>query len=294
MTIPHEKFIGMKQTYLPANPNDVIGKLLLQAGKIKQSDVPKVLALQTDESLRFGEAAMRLGLVTEEDISRALATQFDYTYLLPGEGGFSDELVTAYFPYTQPAEKLRILRNQLISRWFGCGQKNLSVLGASGRVGTSYVAANLAVSFSQLGQRTLLVDANMHAPRQHKIFCLENHVGLSNVLAGRADLSAIVPVEALVGLSILPSGTLVPNPAEIIGRSSTRLLIEQIGGNFDVVLFDTPPFNEYAEAASLAVMTGGSLLVASRHKTRYEDVKYIRDSLHGTGAQIVGSLLNRD
>lgn len=294
MTLSREPFIGMTQTYLPANPNDVIGKLLLQAGKLKQADVPKVLALQTDESLRFGEAAVRLGLVTEEDVSRALASQFDYTYLLPGEGGFSDELVCAYRPYTEPAEKLRIVRNQLISRWFGCGQKNLSVIGAGAGVGTSYLAANLAVSFSQLGQRTLLVDANMHAPRQHKIFCLENHIGLSNVLAGRADSTAIVHLKTLVGLSILPSGTIVPNPAELIGRSSTRKLIEQIGQDFDVVLFDTPSFNDHAEVASLAIMTGGSLLVANRHKTHYEGVKKIRDTLQGTGAQIIGSMLNRD
>ncbi len=113
-------------------------------------------------------------------------------------------------------------------------------------------------------------------------------------MAGRAFLSAIAPLKAVVGLSILPCGTIIPNPAEIIGRSSTRKLIEQIGQNFDVVLFDTPSFNEHAEVASLAVMTGGSLLVANRHKTRYQDVKKIQEMLQGTGAQIVGSLLNRD
>lgn len=273
--------------------DDSIGKLLLQAGKIRISDVQSILSLQNNEELRFGEAAVKLGLVTEGDISRVLADQFDYTYLTPGEGGFSPELVCAYRPFTQPAEKIRMLRNQLLSRWFSTGKKFLSVLGAGGDAGTSYTAANLAVAFAQLGQRTLLIDANLHAPRQHQIFNLDNRAGLTSMLAGRTDMTSIIKLEALSSLSVLPSGAIPPNPAEIIARGMKSKLLGDLSHHFDIILFDTPAFNEHAESASLAMISEGSILVIRQDETKYRDLEQIRDTLNGTSAQLLGTVLNQ-
>ena len=271
--------------------DDSIGNLLLQAGKIRITDVQNILSLQNNESLRFGEAAIKLGLVTEEDISRILANQFDYTYLLPGEGGFSAELVCAYRPFTEPAEKIRILRNQLIARWFSHGKRTLSILGSGPRVGTSYIAANLAIAFAQLGQRTLLIDANMHNPRQHEIFNLDNRAGLAGMLAGRADMSSIIKINTLSSLSVLPSGAIPPNPAEIIARGM-RAKLHELEQFFDVILFDTPSFNHHAESASLAIIAEGGIVVASQDNTKYRDLEQIHNTLHGTPAQLIGSVLN--
>ena len=77
-----------------------IGRLLLDAGKITAEDAEKIIKTQQTEGIRFGEAALKLGLVKQEDIQYALAQQFDYPYLLPGEGNFSPELVAAYYPYS--------------------------------------------------------------------------------------------------------------------------------------------------------------------------------------------------
>ena len=276
-----------------ATIDDSMGNLLLQAGKIRITDVQNTLSLQNNESLRFGQAAIKLGLVTEEDINRILANQFDYTYLLPGEGGFSTELVCAYQPFTQPAEKIRILRNQLMSRWFSKGKKMLSILGAGTNVGTSYIAANLAVAFAQLGQRTLLVDANLHSPRQHEIFNLDNRTGLAGMLAGRSDMSCIVKINALSTLSVLPSGATPPNPGEIIGRGLRSKLLTELCNYFDIILFDTPAFNHHAESASLAIITEGSILVAAQDSTKYRDLAQIQHTLNGTNAQLIGTVLNQ-
>ncbi|MDR3390219.1 MAG: chain length determinant protein tyrosine kinase EpsG [Sulfuriferula sp.] len=273
--------------------DDSIGNLLLQAGKIRITDVQNILSLQNNESLRFGEAAVKLGLVSEEDISRMLADQFDYTYLVPGEGGFSPELVCAYRPFTQPAEKIRILRNQLISRWFGNGKKTLSILGAGSGVGTSYITANLAVAFAQLGQRTLLIDANLHSPRQHQIFNLDNRAGLASMLAGRADMSSIVKIQSLSELSVLPAGAMPPNPAELISRGMRSKLMSELGQHYDVILIDTPAFAEHAESASLAIISEGSILVAGQDRTKYHDLEQIRDTLNGTNAQLIGTVFNQ-
>lgn len=276
----------------PVKSSDSIGKLLFHAGKLKLTDVDRILELQEREHLRFGEAAIKLKLVTEEDIRRAVASQFNHAYLLPGEGGFSNELVVAYRPVSPSAEQFRGLRNQLLQRWFGLGSNSLAITGAVAGVGTSYVAANLAVVFSQIGQRTLLIDANLRDPRQHKIFSLENRIGFADLLAGRIDQSVIVRLNDFINLSILPAGTIPPNPGELIGRSAARALLENISRDYDVVLIDTPPFNANAEAASLAVLAGGVLVVGRPHQTSYRDIELIRDALFGSRAQIVGTLLN--
>lgn len=273
--------------------DDSIGNLLLQAGKIRIADVQNILSLQNNESLRFGEAAVKLGLVTEADIDRILASQFNYSYLLPGEGGFSSELVCAYRPFTQPAEKIRTLRNQLISRWFDNGKKRLSILGAGSGIGTSYITANLAIAFAQLGQRTLLIDANLHNPRQHQIFNLDNRAGLTGMLAGRADMTSIVKLNMLSNLSVLPSGALPPNPAEIIVRGLNAKLLGEFEQHYDIILFDTASFPEHAESTSLAIISEGSILVAAQDRTSYRDLEQIRDALSGTSAQLIGTVLNQ-
>ena len=158
-----------------------IGKLLLDLGKITPEEAERVLRLQKAEDLRFGVAAQKLGLVTDADIHQALSLQFDYPYLQPNQGAFSKDLVAAYQPFSRQVEALRALRSQLILRWFNEGNKSLAIVAASESDGCSNLAANLAVVFSQLGEQTLLVDANLREPKQHKIFNLSERRGLSDI-----------------------------------------------------------------------------------------------------------------
>ncbi|MES1987320.1 MAG: chain length determinant protein tyrosine kinase EpsG, partial [Pseudomonadota bacterium] len=102
-----------------------IGKLLLDLGKIKPEDAERILRLQKAENIRFGDAAQKLGLITEADIKQVLSLQFDYPYLQPNQGQFSKELVAAYKPFSKQVEALRALRSQLILRWFNEGYKSL-------------------------------------------------------------------------------------------------------------------------------------------------------------------------
>ena len=168
-----------------------LGGILIDSGLLKAEDAERVLLVQKEQNLRFGEAAIRLGLLTEADIQHALSRQFAYAYLrkTPGEERpVSEELVAAYEPFSARVEQLRSIRSQLMLRWFDKAEQRqvLSVVGAERGEGRSHLAANLAVVFSQLGERTLLVDADMRNPRQHEIFHLENKVGFSTVLSGRS------------------------------------------------------------------------------------------------------------
>ncbi len=173
-----------------------LGGILAEEGKLSAGDIERVLELQRVAGLRFGEAALRLGLIAADDLRCAVAKQYGFPYLPSGDGGISSELVVAYEPFHPRAEELRALRTQLLIRWSNAGirRRMLAIVSPGSGEGRSYVAANLAVVFSQLGERTLLIDADLRAPRQHRIFNVPDRIGLSAVLSGRADRGAVVPI----------------------------------------------------------------------------------------------------
>lgn len=272
-----------------------IGAILMDTGLLTPECAEQVLKLQKAAKLRFGEAAVRLGLLTESDIQFALSKQFDYTYLpLAGDKPVSEELVAAYQPFSDEVEQLRALRSQLMLRWFDkeAGHKCLVIVGTDRGEGRSFLAANLAVVFSQLGERTLLIDADMRAPRQHELFKLENEIGLSSLLGGRANGGTIVNIPVFANLAVLPAGPIPPNPLELLNRPTFELLLEKIRNGFDIVLIDTPGTTSGADAEIIATRVGAALAVARRDQTRVAVFAELIGSLMAAGVTVVGSVLN--
>ena len=268
-----------------------MGALLLEAGKLTPENLDRVLRTQDEIGVRFGEAAVRLGLVSEDDVQQALARQFAYPYLQRGQANLSPRLVAAYEPFSPQVEALRAIRSQLMLRWFGRGRRALAIASADPGDGASELVANLALVLSQLGQQTLLVDANLRDPRQHGMFSLKPRQGLSDLLAGRADLGVIQPVPAFADLSILPAGTLPPNPQELLLREGFRNLHIQLENRYDVVLYDLAPLSAGADALAVAGRAGGVLLVARTHRTRIASVARMAGQMAAAGAEVVGSVL---
>jgi protein-tyrosine kinase len=268
-----------------------MGMLLLDAGKLTLDNAERVLRTQKELGIRFGEAAVRLGLVSEDDVQQVLARQFAYPYLQKGQSSLSPKLVAAFEPFSAQVESLRAIRSQLMLRWFAHGHKTLAIAGVDRDDGASLCASNLAVVFSQLGEQTLLVDANLRSPRQQEVFALAPRQGLSDVLAGRADLDVIGRVPAFVDLSVMPSGTLPPNPHELLSRESFRNLNTQLASRYDVVLYDVPPFASGADAIAVAARAGGVLLVARKNRTRMAALANMAEQLAEAGAQVVGSVV---
>jgi chain length determinant protein tyrosine kinase EpsG len=272
-----------------------IGSILAAQGKLGPQDIERVLQLQHSQGSRFGEAALRVGLITKEDLQSALAKQYDFPHLLPGTGGISNEIIVAYEPFHPRAEELRALRTQLSIRWSNAGIRHrvLAIVSPGPGEGRSYVAANLAAVFSQLGERTLLIDADLRAPRQHRIFDVPDRVGLSAILAGRADRSAVVPVPQFGGmLSLLPAGARPPNPQELLSRRALAGLLQELRTEFDVIFIDTPPATRYADAQSVTFQAGSAMVLARRNHTRLADTAGVVRQLSDTGARIVGTVLN--
>lgn len=269
-----------------------IGHILLDMGKITPVEAERVLRLQKESGLRFGDAALKLGLITEADIQLVLAQQFDYPYLLPGQGNHPPELVVAYQPFGAQVEVFRAVRSQLMLRWFTAGRKALAVVGYNPNDRVSLFTANLAVVFSQLGERTLLIDANLRCPQQHEIFNLRNKQGLSDVLADRANIFEVISkIESFVDLSVLPAGTLPPNPLELLNRTSFDELNEQLANQFDVILYDTLAFSSGVDALTIAARTEGALIVAHKDDTRVSDINAMNEQLKYSGSEVVGSVL---
>jgi len=277
-----------------ARPERRIGGLLVEDGKLAAADIRRVLALQQTEGLRFGEAALRLNLISVDDLLSAIARQYDLPHLLPHNDFVSGELVVAYAPFHRCAEEMRALRTQLLIRWANAGVRRpmLAVVSPGAGEGRSYVAANLAVAFAQLGERTLLIDADLRRPRQHKIFDVPDRIGLSAVLSGRGDRTAVVPIPAFRKLSLLPAGAQPPNPMELLSRAAFAILLRELENEFDIVVFDTPPANLCADAQSVAFRAGGALVLARKDHTRLADTNRLITEVSQTGARTVGTLLN--
>lgn len=279
----------------PAVGDRSIGAILVDSGKLTVDQAEQVIRLQKQTGARFGEAALQLGLVKEEDLQFALARQYGYPYLRKGEAKVADELVAAYQPYSAVVEALRALRSQLMLRWFTgeAGGKALAIVSPGRGEGRSYLAANLAVVFSQLGEKTLLVDADLRHGRQHLLFNVENQMGLSTVLSGRSSAAPVHRLNDLVDLSILTAGPVPPNPQELLGRDVFAKLMEKFTGLFDVVIVDTPAGGDYADAQTIGARAGGALLVTRQHRTGLAAATKFGDTLGQLGTTLVGAVLNR-
>ncbi|MFL6602480.1 MAG: chain length determinant protein tyrosine kinase EpsG [Steroidobacteraceae bacterium] len=270
-----------------------IGELLVTTGKISELDVARVIALQKQKKLRFGEAAQELGLLRAEDVERALAQQFDYPYVAERGSTFSPLLVTACEPFGTRAEAVRGLRSQLALRWFDDRRKILAVAAPRGGGGSSVVAANLAIAFAQLGERVLLIDANLRRPVQHTLFGIGAVEGLSGLLAARgAFRDSLRVVEPFATLAVLCAGAIPPNPHELLSSVGFAYLVETAPAAFDIVIVDSPPLLEYSDGQLIAARAGGCLLVARRHQTSLTDIEDAKTQLEPTGAAVVGAVLN--
>lgn len=318
-----------------------IGALLQQAGKLTADGVERVMRAQQESGVRFGVAAARLGLVDQEDIDAAVAGQFACPIAAGADSPLSPRLAVAFHPASAQSDTLRAIRSQLLLRWFSLGRHALAISGAGPGDASSVLAANLALVFAQLGQRTLLVDANLRHGIQHTLFGLQaepgpsmsslaspdpawsdavgsavsaadapmpglsrpglsrpglswpglSWPGLSDVLAGRAGLEAIIQVPGFPALSLLPSGTIPPNPQELLARASFAALHGQLGDAYDVVLYDIAPTSHGAEALAVAMHAGAALLVAQKNRTPVAALQRLAQQMAAASVAVVGSVL---
>lgn len=279
----------------PLSTRGTIGDILVSRGKLQPADIPRIIERQKGQHEPFGAAAVALKLVSQADLDAALATQFGYDYLQPGDNSISPEVVTAFKPFSPAAEEMRALRSQLLLRGFGTpeGRRILSIVSPQSQDGRSFIAANLAVAFAQQGQRTLLVDADFRKPRQDQLFHTPKTAGLAGILSARVGTEVVCPIAALPGLSVLSAGGQPPNPQELVSKPALSQLLANATKAYDVVLVDTPAASLASDAEMIASRAGAALLVARKNKSLLRDASRLTNQLQQSGVVLVGSVLNQ-
>ena len=274
---------------------DRIGERLVLEGKLARTDLARIAEHQKQHAVRFGEAAQALGLLSGADLDSALAEQFGYPWK-PGSAVTDPTLYALAQPFGQQAERLRALRMRLSLAGVGRaeGHPALAVLSPQDGDGRSTLAANLAVSFAELGLRTLLVDADLRRPSQHTLFrAATGSDGLSALLAGRGCNAFITPLPGFSGLAVLPSGPVPPNATELLARPALRTFLADMAERFDLVLLDTPPAGPGGDAYYIAAAARGALVVARRNRTGVTGLDTLTQTLAATGIPALGVVLNR-
>lgn len=166
--------------------------------------------------------------------------------------------------------------------------KIFAVTSHSKGEGKSTVSANLAISFSKMEKRVLLVDCDLRRPNVHNIFKLENATGLSNVIGKMVSFDDAVHRNVLPNLDIIPSGTVPPNPSELMCSSSFVELIRHLSDEYDYIIFDTPPIGVVADALLLKDLIAGFVIVVRERSTTHGDLQKLLDSVKLADSKVLG------
>jgi protein-tyrosine kinase len=196
-------------------------------------------------------------------------------------------------PKSVIAEAYRVLRTNLQFSAVDKPLKKVLVTSSVPQEGKSMVIANLAISIASTGKKTLLVDADLRRPKQHKNFLLENHIGLSNLLAENLPLDKVLHTTKVDTLHVITSGPVPPNPAEMLGSDRMYKFIEEVSSIYDTILFDTPPVNSVADASILSPRMDGIILVIEAGSTEREASIIAKQQLEKVNARILGVVLNK-
>lgn len=190
------------------------------------------------------------------------------------------------------SEAFRSLRTNLQFIGVDHQPRSLVVTSCLPGEGKSSTSANLAITLAQAGWRVLLVDGDLRRPSIPGYLGIEGAVGLTDVLIDKARLEDVVQSWSEPNLSVLPSGRIPPNPSELLGSQGMRQILTRLAGEYDMVIVDAPPLLPVTDAATLAAICDGTLLVARYGRTRREHVTRVVDLLLPVNAWVVGSVLN--
>ena len=211
------------------------------------------------------------------------------------------EIITQSDPKSPISEVFRALRTniQFMNKAADC--QTILITSTVQAEGKSWISANLATTFAQSGSKTLIIDADMRKPTQHKIFQMNNVPGLSNFLSEINDLGrrqkidgmdCVKPTE-VENLYLLPSGNIPPNPSELLMSDKIIELINEVTKNFDVVIFDGAPCLLVTDSTIISRLVESTILVTSYKYTKIDDLKEAKKRIKRVGGNIAGVVLNR-
>jgi receptor protein-tyrosine kinase len=248
---------------------------------LAESDVLRALTLQHTEQLTFAQALIQLGLATPADINAAL--------------GETAPIRPAHVPPLGKAFTslvgIRALRTEILLRQTGQGCNAFAVVSAAAGDGSARLASELAIAFAQLGEPTLLIDANLRRPEQQQLFGLRDRSGLADALASNAAID-YAGVDGLPELTVLTAGKRPSNPQELLSSSAFGGFVDDARLRFQHVVVDTPDASDCSDGLVVAAAVGAALPVARIDATPLPDYTELVRRLKTASVRIVGGVLN--
>lgn len=205
-----------------------------------------------------------------------------------------EELIVKSNPKSSFSEAIKAVRTNLKFASVDNEIKTILITSSMPGEGKSFISANLAVAFAEAGSKTLIVDCDLRRGRQHKIFGVQGSMGYSNLLISNTtkNYSKYIKKTDITGLSILPMGTLPPNPIELLDSKKNKDFIENIRSEYDVVIFDCPPVNAVIDALTLTNIIDSILIVCSMDKTPKPLLEATKKKIEQVNGKISGVIVN--
>lgn len=207
--------------------------------------------------------------------------------------GVAPSLIAAREPHSRGAEDVRRVQSALAFATLDLTSRRILVSSATPGEGKSTFASNLAVTLAELGERTLVIDADLRRPMLHELFGVDGTVGLTTALMGSVGLDEAIHPWREGGPDLLTSGTLPPNPASIVTSEAFRSLLDAASARYDAVVIDSPPVLTVADANLLARLVDGVVLVVDASRTRRPQLANTLRSVESSGGRVLGIVLNK-
>jgi capsular exopolysaccharide synthesis family protein len=230
---------------------------------------------------------------TEQEIEERLGLSFlGFVPSIPAEATGPKDLYIHRQPKSIIAECTRAIRTNLLFMSPDQPFRRMLVTSSGPQEGKSTSVINMGIAMAQSGARVLIVDTDMRRPRLHKAFGVPNDVGVSSLVVGEGKLDDAVKTTEVPGLFVMPCGPVPPNPAELLHTSAFQKLLEELNGRFDKVILDSPPVGAVADAAVLATLVDGVVLVLKAGVTNRQVAMRTLRTLRDVNAKLYGAVLN--
>jgi succinoglycan biosynthesis transport protein ExoP len=261
--------------------------------------VALVFGLAFGGAIVFLIATLDNTVKTENDVTRASGLpligtlpEVDFSSLTGVIDANSLDTITHTAPRTSFAEGIKTLRTNLMFMSGDKPARMLLVTSPGPGEGKTLISSNMAIAMAQSGLKTLIVDVDLRRPRVHKALKLTNSAGVSDIVAGIAQLDDVIQPTEIENLFALPAGHIPPNPTELLHTQAFAKLIAELGTRFDRVIVDSPPIGVVADALILSRSVDGVLLVLKFGATRREMFRRSVQQLDAIGAPVIGCVLN--
>ena len=298
---------------LGPNADEDLSRTLVQLNRLSQDAVEQINALVKSLHVRFAEAALQSGAISQDELEEA--KEWISKRALGKPGGLieemmrrtarkrdvilwehdqlepSTELILAHQPDHPYSEAVRSLRTELLLRCKGT-RGIIALLSPSAGDGRSKLAAELAVAFAQLERRTLLVDADLRKPSQHRLFATDNDMGLAQALTNGGP-HHFHGIKRLPEMALITSGEVPQNPLELLSGRGFERAIREWRRNFEFVILDTPPVTSFSDAVAIAAVSGNVLVLGRAKATKFKDINEVCRNLSVAHCRILGAVINR-